>query len=201
MESYLYFVSSEYGGDYLYGMATAIYNDEMGCYFLTANHLVKNEQSNIAVTNWSYSRSVDKVLSAEVVYKSEEDDVLILRSTGDDPIDCNYVEIGSVQLEPKDQIYGFGNPINGYGTVSEGIVSGFWKLPKNEKVVVVSDLASMAGFSGGAIFRVVDRKFSGMILGEPKDRQGDSFTYILDANTLRSHMQKSGILESLVDLN
>lgn len=165
------------------GMAIAVANTERGCILLTSKHLIQDARCTVA-TQWHQNKQTlvknKEEVEVEILFEDTAQDLALVLLPQQDR--CPIVPITSKKAELGSEITTLGQPLPNIGAMTRGIVSGYW--PTSEGLLMVSDMTSMKGFSGGGVFNK-KRQLIGLVMGKTADaRQG--FSYIIPACNFKS---------------
>ena len=173
-----------------YGVATSIYKDVKSCYYITSYHLFKTPYKVIGISPWIYKEMAEKnMMPVHMVASDPVLDISILRSDLENGFPCHPVKMAHNTGYPGTNIYGYGNPINGVGVVSKGIISGVWQIEPHGDVVI-SDMMTVSGYSGGAVFNV-KKQFVGMLIGKSDNTNSRSYAYIISSSRLIPYLENT----------
>lgn len=181
------------------GMGFVIAKDNLSCYVVTANHVVKATYSFISYQNWESAKKKEDI---EFVGADDNLDIAVLKFPLKDN-NCTPINIEELNqpITLGEQVLVYGNlPIrfNGlstrmYKTVINGVVSTIIDNYSERGFSVFASSAVIApGFSGGAVFTFSNKnnkaQFIGMVIEklEQKAHQGQTIplTIIIPRNTL-----------------
>lgn len=167
------------------GMAVAVHSHSDRCILLTCKHLIHGA-AMVNVSLWSAVQSpsysgAQENLEAKVIAESPDVDAALLMI--ETPGGCCVGKIIEAKPEPGASIVLFGQPLEKTGSITRGIVSGYWEIPK-EGNLMVSDALLTPGFSGGGVFEEHQpENLVGLITGKTKD-QDRGFAYIIPMSRL-----------------
>lgn len=149
------------------GMAVSVDYDasSMRCFLITNAHVVSASHT-VYVRGWA-GREAQK---AVVEWHDNQLDLAIVSFEAEK--NCDFANLAGYMPKLGVKVYAFGQALREKGLVTYGRVSGYWDL--HDRILMVSDLFSSKGFSGGGLFDGNDR-LVGIVQGKTKTANGFSF--------------------------
>lgn len=200
IHSSLYLLENMTEGNETYGVAMTVFGDHTDCYFITSNHLLESDEI-VRLTQWRFQDGgiSSPSINAEKYAEFPGIDLAILKAPHtDSDIECqNRIELIE-SPDPRQQLYGYGNPVGSVGAVSAGIVSSYWNNDKHGQLIV-SDMKTVPGYSGGAVF-TEGGFYVGMLLGTTSNTKYENFAYIVPGVTIVEALKRAQLITNITSI-
>jgi S1-C subfamily serine protease len=179
------------------GMAVAVASDSDSCILLTNAHIVSGA-IQVSVSRWSGTPTLYGSRKVEVVREEQAIDAAILSY----PVKggCRIAKVHEQPLPLGSDIFTYGQPVKSHGVVTKGVVGGYWNV-EDKGVLMVSDMLTVQGNSGGGVFSG-DNKLVGLVTGRTVEQRGYAyivplcrFLPLLQVYRQTEGVQKTGVKE------